>query len=322
MAIQSAGGVNRLNGWVPELYHPVFMEVFKDKLFMNYLCNRDYEGEISKQGSKVWLRELPEGKTFKYKKGMTLPHVEVETELDSFEINRARAWAFKMLTIDKLLTDMKNADSDIQKVFDKQLAEDIEVEFLADVYAKCHIENQGEGAGHRSAIYDLGSVTNPLGIFKDSQTTAHKSSAIDAIATAAAALEEQPGGMGDDPWVVIPVWMALRIQTGELKTTSLSGDPTSLLRKGVTHCGQLAGLNVFTSNLLNSVKQTVGGVANTRCFNVIFGDKKGITYADQIVKSEVKGIENDFGEKFQALHTYDWKAAKPSRFGALYVYAG
>lgn len=320
MSIATAGGGNRLTGWVPELYHPLFMEVFHDKLFMNQLCNRDYEGTIKQQGDKVWLRELPEGKTFKYKKGMTLPHVELETKLQSFEVNRARAWAFKIETIDKMLSDMKNSTSKIQEQFDKKLAEDIEIEFLADIPGKCSVENQGEGAGHQSANYDLGSVSNPMGVQSATTTTAHKSAAIDLIARAAAALEEQPGGMGDDPFIVIPVWMGLRIQTGELKATQLSGDSTSLLRKGVTACGMLAGLNVFTSNLLNQTVQSAP-VANTRCFDVIYGDKKGITYADQITESEIKGIENGFGQKFQALHTYDWKAAQPTRFGSLYVYA-
>ena len=47
MSIDIAGG-NRLERYNPEIYHPMFMEEFRDKLFMNRLCNRDYEGEIKK----------------------------------------------------------------------------------------------------------------------------------------------------------------------------------------------------------------------------------------------------------------------------------
>lgn len=322
MSIPSAGGANRLERYVPELYHPLFMEVFHDKLFMNQLCNRDYEGTIKKQGDKVWLRKVPQGETHRYTKGMTLPHVELDVAAQSFEVSRARFWAYKVDTVDKFLTDMKGFTSDVSAQFDKQLAEDIETEFFADVYARCSAENQGNAAGHRSAMYDIGSVSNPLGIYAATQTTTHKSAAIDAVATAAATLEEQPGGMGEDPWIVIPVWFGLRIQTGELKNVNLSGDQTSLLRKGVTKLGTLAGFTVYTSNLLSYTAQTVGGVANTKCFNVIFGDKKGITYADQITESEVKPIENGFGQKFQALHTYDWDAVQATRFGTVYCYAG
>ncbi len=319
MAIQSAGG-NTLLGWIPEICHPLFMEVFHDKLFMNRLCNRDFEGEIKEQGDVVKLRKLPAGKTFKYKKGMTLPHVDMVTEEDSFPINRARAWAFKIDTVDKLLTDMKDGTSKIQEQFDKQLAEDIEVDFLSDVPSRCHVKNQGLTAGNRSESYNLGSVVTPLGISKATQTVANKSAAVDAVAAAAATLEEQPGGMGDDPWIVLPVWFNLRIQTGELKAANLAGDNVSLLRKGVTEVGQLAGFTVYTSNLISFATQDIGGTA-TKCFNIMFGDRKGITYADQITQSEVKGIENGFGQKFQALHTYDWKAAYPTRFGNMYAYA-
>jgi len=322
MPIDIAGGGNRLERYNPEIYHPMFMEEFRDKLFMNRLCNRDYEGTIKKCGEKVWLRKLPKGKTFRYRKGMVLPHVELEAEADSFTVNRARGWAFAIDVLDKELTDMKGFTSDVSGQFDKQLAEDIEEEFFADVYARCSVENMGEGAGHKSANYDLGSVANPLGIYNTSQTAAHKSAAADAIAVAAAALEEQPGGMGEDPYIVIPVCMGLRIQTGELKKANESGDSTTLMRKGVTNIGTIAGLTVFTSNLINVVTQTVGGVANTKCYNILFGDRKGITYADQIVKSEVKPIENGFGNKFQALHVYDWDSVQPTRIGAIYAYMG
>jgi len=320
--IENAGGVNRLERYNPEIYHPMMMEVFRDKIFMNRLCNRDYEGTIKKCGEKVWLRKRPTAKTFRYRKGMVLPHVELESESDSFTVNRARGWAFKIDVLDKELTDLKGFTSDVSDEFDNQLAEDIEVEFLADVYAKCSAENQGNAAGHKSASYNLGSAATPLGIYSAAQTTANKSAAVDAVAACAAALEEQPGGMGVDPYIVIPVVMGLRIQTSELKNVDQSGDATSLIRQGVTNIGKLAGLTVYTSNLINVVSQTVGGVANTKCYNILFGDKKGITYADQIVTSEVKPIENGFGTKFQALHVYDWASLYPTRIGAMYAYMG
>lgn len=322
MAIQNAGGGNRLDRYDPEVYHPMFMAEFWDKLFMNRLCNRDYEGTVKKTGSKVWLRELPDVKTARYRKGMTLPHVELEAESQSFEVARARFWAYKLDSLDKHLTDMTGFSSDVSAKFNNQLAEDIEIEFLADAPSRCSVENQGQGAGHRSAMYDLGSAAHPLAIYNTAQTLQYKSAAVDAVATAAAALEEQPGGMGDDPYIVIPVWMGLRIQTSELRKANEAGDGTSLIRKGVTNIGMLAGLTVFTSNLLNVVTQTANGVANTKCFNVLYGDRKGITYADQITESEIKPIEDGFGQKFQAMHTYDWMGVQPTRFGSLYIYAG
>jgi hypothetical protein len=322
MPIENAGGVNRLDRYNPEIYHPMFMEEFRDRLFMNRLCNRDYEGTLKQSGDKVWLRKRPTARTQRYRKGMVLPHVELEAASLSFTVNRARFWAFKIDILEKELTDMKGFTSDVTDEFDNQLAEDIETEFLADIYARCSVENMGNTAGHKSASYDLGSAANPLGVYKTAQTTQYKAAAVDAVAAAAAALEEQPGGMGVDPFIVIPVAMGLRIQTGELKKANESGDSTTLMRKGVTELGKIAGLTVYTSNLISVVSQTVGGVENTKCYNILFGDKKGITYADQIVTSEVKPIENGFGNKFQALHVYDWASLYPTRIGAMYVYMG
>ena len=108
--------------------------------------------------------------------------------------------------------------------FDKQLAEDIETEFFGDVYARCSVENMGETAGHKSASYDLGSTSNPLAIFSASQTVAHKSAAVDAVAAAAAV--EQPGGWGCLTSLSPCAW-GFRIQTSELKKANESGDATA-----------------------------------------------------------------------------------------------
>jgi len=292
------------------------MEKFRDATFLSRICNRDYESKLVAGGDRITIRQRPNATTFKYRKGMIMPRQGYDTKSKTFYINRANAWRFNVNDIDKKLSDLDNWVGEWTDEFAKEESEVVEIEFLADIYSKCHALNRGLTAGAKGGEYDLGVTGTPLQIYKATQTAAHKSSMIDAVASAAACLEEQPGGMGDSPWILIPVWASLMIQTGELKEASLSGDDVSLLRKGVRVLGSIAGFDVFTSNLLNTVTDTV------KCWNCIFGDKKAITYADQVEKTEIKPDPDDFGMIHQSVHVYDWDAIQTTRFGHLYIRKG
>ena len=301
MAIAEVKGVAQLQHYEPEKYHPLFMERFYDELFLNQICNRDYEGEIKDTGAKVHIRQLPDVQIRPYKKGQILTHDVLEATDVEFSVNRALYWAFKLDTLTEMLTDMKGFSSTVTKNADKNLAVYIERELFNTVCTQAHETNSGEKAGAQSGVFNLGTDEAPVDVTK--------LNAPDIIAAAGTCLEEQEGGTQEDPFMIIPPAFGFRIQTSELKGANLTGDPETLLRKNVTMLGKIAGFTVYTSNLLS---KTSGGA-----FRCIFGNKKAITYADQIVKSEVKPIENEFGWKFQALHTYDWKVMYPQFLGCI-----
>lgn len=320
MGLATVGGYPVKQDYIPHLYSPILLEKFHDNTFMTKICNRDYEGDLKKAGDQITIRGLPDIKTFRYKKGMNIPFQGYETTSTTFPVERSRGYAFKVNSIDEKLSDLNGWVNQWTDEGAIALAQDNEMEFLEDIYSYCDAANAGVAAGYRSASYDLGATATPLEIYKTTQTAEHKSSAIDAVATAAACLEEQKGGMGVDPWIIIPVWMGLYIQTGELKEVSLSGDDASLLRKNVKALGSLAGFTVYTSNLLkvDANEAATGG----KSYNVIFGDKKAITFAEQISITEVKDNPFEPGKLHSSIMVYDWFPIQPTRFGHMIICKG
>lgn len=320
MPIAQVGNYPNKQDYIPQLYSPILLEKFRDNTFMSRVTNKNYEGELRKGGDQIIIRQRPNMKTAKYKKGQTLAVQGYKTTSVTFPVNRSRYYAFEVNDIDRRLSDIKGWVNEWTDEGGKSLAEDNEVEFLADIYGRCHTANAGNAAGLKSGSYDLGSTSNVLQLYNTSQTTQYKSAAVDAIAAAAAALQEQPGGLGPNPWIIIPVWMGLLIQTGELKDASLSGDAKTLLRKEVIAIGNIAGLDVYTSNLLTKDYNT--NAPGNYSWNIVYGDTRAITYATQIEKSEVIRMESDFADTHRSLMVYDWFPVMPERFGHMVVAKG
>lgn len=318
MAIQSVAGHSVLQDYTPGLYSPILLEKYHDNTFLTKVTNNDHEGQLRNAGDRITIRQLPDVQTYRYRKGMNIPYQGYEAKSLTVTVDRARGHAFKINSLDEIMSDLDGFVAQWTNEGAIKLAEDNEEEFLEDVPSRCHVMNQGNNAGLRSGSYDLGSTLNPLKIVGDKATPGdHESYMVDAIATAAAALEEQPGGMGESPFIMLPVWGSLRIQTGELKNASLSGDGTSLLRKNVKSMGNIAGFDVYTSNKIHV--DTVGGVKH---FNCLFGDRKGITFVEQVSLTEVKDNPYDHGKLHSSLMVYDWYPVQPTRFGHMIITRG
>ncbi len=317
MSIPIVGGHPVQQDYIPGLYSPILLEKFHDNTFLTKVTNRDYEGQLKKAGDRITIRQLPEVQTYRYRKGMNIPYQGYETKSITFEVSRSRGHAFKINSVDEILSDIDGFVGQWTNEGAIAMALANEAEFLADVPAKCHVKNQGVKAGVKSESYDLGSSTVPLKIVKSGTPGEHESFMVDAIATAAAALEEQPGGMGESPFIIIPVWAALRIQTGELKNANVSGDDTSLLRKNVKAMGNVAGFDVYVSNLIH-----VDTLGEAKLFNCLFGDRKGITFAEQVSLTEIKDNPYDHGKLHSSLMIYDWYPIQPTRFGHMVITQG
>jgi hypothetical protein len=317
MGIQMVGGHPVQQDYIPGLYSPILLEKFHDNTFLTRVTNRDYEGQLRNAGDRITIRQLPEVQTYRYRKGMNIPYQGYETQSQTFEVSRSRGHAFKINSIDQILSDIDGFAAKWTDEGAVALALDNEKEFLADVPAKCHVKNQGVTAGVKSESYNLGSSTVPLKIVKSGTPGENESFMVDAIANCAAALEEQPGGMGESPWIIVPVWGALRIQTGELKNAYVSGDSTSLLRKNVKAMGNIAGFDVYVSNLIH-----VDTLESAKLFNCLFGDRKGITFAEQVSLTEIKDNPYDHGKLHSSLMIYDWYPIQPTRFGHMVITQG
>lgn len=320
MGVPAVGGYKVKADYIPNLYSPVLQAKAYDNTFLSRVTNKEYEGQLRQAGDQITIRKRPDIKTGKYIKGMNVPVQSYATESIIFPVERSRYYAFDVNDLDKALSDIKTWVTDWTNDGAKALSLDNEREFLADIAGRCAAANQGNAAGIQSGVFNLGSVGTPLALYGPPQTTANKSAAVDAIAAAIAVLEEQPGGVEGTPWVIMPVWVAHLIQTSELKSASVAGDATSLLRKNVLAMGSIAGADIYVSNLIPKDYNT--NATNNVSWNIVFGDNRAITYAQQVSTTEMVRKESDFGTVHRSLMVYDWFPVMPERFGVMTVHVG
>ena len=315
-AAPRAGNFPVLEGYIPMRYAGTLLEKARDNCILPKLVNRDYEGDLRSHGDTLTIRKTPDIQAFDYRIGTPIEYQAVNVDAIEWAIRRCTIAPFKVNKIQERLSDINGFVSTWSSEAAKSLAEVKERKFFKDVPSRSHAKNQGNNAGLISESYDLGSVANPLKIVKAGAVEAnHEANAPDAITYANAALQEQPGGIGDDAYIVIPPVFAQRIQTSEMKDASLTGDAVTLLRKDVIATGVLSNFTVYVSNFC-----PMSMVAGKRQWTCLFGDRRGITYADQISSIELKQ-DPYVAEQWNhsTLEIYDWFVVRPYRIGAMVI---
>ena len=115
-----------------EIYETTFKTRFRDKSILPRITNRNYEGKFRKKGTKINVPILPIIETHKTKVGEKVKYQEPKGASESFTINRERYFAFKMEDEDKIFSSM-DLESPLITEANRQMAEDVEQEFLADI---------------------------------------------------------------------------------------------------------------------------------------------------------------------------------------------
>ena len=310
-------------GTQQEIYTTGFRKRFRDKSILPLITNKEWEGSFKKKGTNIHVKVPPLIVTHKTRPGEKVKYQEPKSSEEIFTINRERYYAFKLEDEDKIFST-EDLDSECVAEGTRQMAEDVECEFLADVYTKCHTANQGNTAGFRSATFQLGTGTNPVKLFKTSEecrasNASYKNVAPDFVVSAINCLGEMPGGLDSQPFVIVPTAIANLIQTSELKHAEWMGDAESVLRKSVRFLGQLNGSNIIVDNQLPMWRASGNNAAK---FLILFGDQSAITFADEAkVKSQLESVE-EWGSFHRSKEIYDWFVRYPERLGCGFVEIG
>jgi hypothetical protein len=176
---------------------------------------------------------------------------------------------------------------------------------LQNVYADAHASNKGATAGLKSSNVNLGVTGTPLAL--------SKSNVIEVITQCGQVLDEQ-NVPDEDRYIVFPAWACQRIKNSDLKDASIMGDAHSLLRNG--RLGMVDRFTIYMSNNIGSVAD-----GSDTCWNSIFGQKEGITFASTMTESDIMKSQKFFGFLYRGLQVFDFKAIKPEALGHLYVKA-
>lgn len=319
-----------LDQWDPVIYAADLYDVARENTIRKNLCGAQYAGEIKGYGSKLVIRKTPKVKTERFV--ANAPFVPQHLQADSIEVTvgRGRTYAVAISSWEEMTSDIKNWQRIATEEGGKQLDEDEEVEFFDSLSVFGAPENQGHAAGRRTGMYNLGSPAHPVVVTRADQdftsdanpTTSGNPTGTQGAAlllcNVDAAMSEQPGFGQEQPFVVVPPAFANLVRKSEhfSKITVADTDGWAV-RKGLKAIGTIAGLTIYQTNFVKSFTQTNG---TRTVFDIVFGDKRAITYADIVSRVDVKDNPFVVGmTNIVATHVYDWFEVRPEYFGHAYV---
>lgn len=300
-----------------EIYETTFKTRFRDKSILPRITNRGYEGKFRKKGTTINVPILPIIETHKTVVGEKVKYQEPKGASEKFTINRERYFAFKLEDEDKIFSSM-DLESPLITEANRQMAEDVEKEFLADIIYKVHASNTGKTAGIRSGSYDLGTNAAPVRLWKNNTVMGASAGQLapDYLVACINTLNEMPGGLDTKPFVIIPTAVANVLQTSELHRADWMGDAQSVMRKSVQFLGELNGATIIVDNQLPMWAKTDSEAAQ---FAIFFGDSSAIAFADEArVKGKLESVE-EWGEFHRSKMIYDWFVTYPERIGTGFV---
>lgn len=301
MTIPSAAGVPQNSGiLIPEIWSGKMLTKFYASTVLGSVANTDYEGEIKSEGDKVIIRTVPDIEINDYVKGQTLTIQHAESGKIILPIDRAKYWNFHVDDIDKFQSDLPffekwsdDASNQLKIRWDR--------EALGEIYVDAHADNRGATAGKESASINLGAAGSTNIVVGNATGNV---SPTDFLTRIGQCLDEQDVPE-NDRFAIIPAWLVQKLKLSDLKNAFLTGDSLSPLRSG--RVGDVDRLTLYSSNLLSTEMQS----STTKCWRVIGGQKSALTFASQILNSEIIKAESTFGHLGRGLQVCGWKVIKP-----------
>jgi len=285
--------------------------VFKENLLVEFYqesvipacSNTDYEGDIKDKGSEVVITTMPDVDINPYYKGNDLDYQSLDPGQIILPINKGKSWSFQLTDVDKIQSHIPAWGEKVGGHAGRLMAASISQDFLADVYGDADASNQGATAGVQSGGFDLGVAGSPV--------TFNHETAVELVTAAGAILDEQEVPR-EGRFICLPSIFIQQMKNSDLKAAYLTGDSVSPLRNGII--GSVDNFNIIQTNGL--AKTTDG---SDTVFNCPFGWKGGITFASQVVKTEMLRNQRDFGDLMRGLQVYGWLVTKPEAVGWLYA---
>jgi hypothetical protein len=276
--VSVAAGYSSLpNGnFIPEIWSKKMQAKFYASTVLGEIANHDWEGEIKGSGSKVIIRAIPTVTIGDYGIGGTINYQDLSDDKIELLIDKAKYYAFKVDDVDEVQADIMIVNKTTQDA-SEQMKIVVDTDVLGNVYSD---------AGNTLATTVI-TATNVLTWIINAGTSLDEANVPEA-----------------GRWMIIPPWIAGMIKQSDLKSASISGDGTSIMRNG-----RLGMIDRFTLYNSNNLART--GTAATGTFHCMAGTRHFISFASQFVKTETLRLQNSFGDAIRGLKVYGYKATKP-----------
>jgi N4-gp56 family major capsid protein len=274
-----------VSNFIPDLWSAKLLVALRKAHVSGALVNRDYEGEIKRQGDSVKITSINDVTIGTYTAHNDITVEDIDDATRSLLIDQANYFAVELDDIEKA-QQVKGGRSALDQAVDNagyQLANTADA-FLLDL-----INDAAEATGN-----DLGTVAI--------HTTAKN--LYDAFVDLGVKLDE--ANVPDEGRFVV-VSPAIHGRVRKLDEWVGVGDLSSEIARTRGLIGQIGGLPVYKSNNLPAVTDVAatGGLA-------IAGYRGATTFAEQIVSVEGARMEKRFADMVKGLHVYGAKVVRPT----------
>lgn len=291
------------SGFIPALWSGKLVQKLYAATVFGEIANTDYEGEIKNQGDTINIRTVPSIVIKDYIIGGGVTYEKPVSDKVQLQIDQGKYFAFEVNDVDAYQADIKLMD-EFSTDGGEQMKVAIDTQLLNRHYADAAAANRGDDAGAKSGGINLGKAGAPVQITKDN--------ILDVLVDCGTVLDEQ-NVPEQGRWVVLPAWMNGMLKKSDLRDASIMGDATSVFRNGKV--GMLDRFTVFISNNTTAVDDVA---AAKKASNVMFGHKKGLTFASQMTQMETLPNPTDFGKLVRGLNVFGSGVIDPKAIGNLY----
>jgi N4-gp56 family major capsid protein len=275
-----------VTNFIPDLWSAKLLVALRKSLVAGVACvNRDYEGEIKRQGDSVKITSINDVTIGTYTSHSDITVEDIDDATRSLLIDQAKYFAVELDDVEKA-QHVKGGGSPLSQAVDNaayQLASTADA-FLLDL-----INDAAEATAN-----DLGTVAI--------HTTARN--LYDAFVDLAVLLDVANVPEVGRFAVVSP---AVHGRLLKLDEFIAAGDSAGAQTRANGRVGEVAGLQIYKSNNLPAVTDAAatGGLA-------IAGYKGATTYAEQIVSVEAARMEKRCADMVKGLHVYGGKVVRPT----------
>lgn len=279
-----------LTTFIPELWNARLLNALDKAHVFAGLVNREYEGDIKKQGDTVHINTIGAVTIGTYTKDtdFTSGPETLTTTDNTLVINQAKYFNFAVDDIDTAQAAGDVMDKAMQRAA-YGLA-DVADKYLADQLAAAITSANGNQVGTTAVALTKDNVYENIVKMK---TVLDKAN----VPTTGR-------------WLVIPPEMvALILQDDRFVKTGGTMAEDSLANGWVARA---VGFDIYESNNCNSVT-----AEKTTTYTITAGDEGACTYAEQISDTEAYRPEKRFADAVKGLHLYGAKVVDPKRLAGL-----
>jgi hypothetical protein len=298
--------------FIPAVWSAKMNAKFYASSIFGDIANTNWEGEISGQGDKVIINDVPSITVRNYVAGTALTYEAPTPGTQELLIDKGKYFAFQVNDVLEY-----QAKPNLIDTFSEDAAQQMRTSVDSDVlyrsFSGADAANKGAAAGVKSGSYNLGTDAAPVVL-----TAAN---VLATILSMASVLDEQ-NVPDSDRWLALDPATRFLLLNSDLKQAYLTGDATSPIRNGLI--GMIDRFKVYLSNQLpkaiagtdtpwlsgDGSDNSIASTGDVKRRIIMAGHKSAITFASQITKMETVRNPSDFGDYIRSLKVYGSKVVK------------